>query len=241
MVDVVHAVAVHPHHLEHAIAIDRVPLERPLRSGHLRRERVGLAGHDRGQRSRHGPTRLRVVRQAFDHQQRAQVGIAQAERSELVAPLGDPLGRVARQVHGDLLREEKDPAGMLVSFDVEFPGFVIEKLQQIEAGEVAGGVVEENELAAGIRCVDAVGGLAGVPLVDGVVELQARVGALPGGLRHLPPQLPRGKAVDDVARGPGGGLPDGVLGHRLDEPVGHAHRVVRVLAGDGAVGVPVEV
>src|SRR5712664_4653814 len=130
-----------------------------------------------------------------------------------MASLGDPLSRVARQVHGDLLREEEDAAGVLVSLDVERSalasnasafgsgpptgraGGLPEELEEVEAGEVAGGVVEEDELAAGIGGVDPVGGLAGVPLVDGVVELQAGVGALPGRFRHLPPELAGGEAV----------------------------------------------
>src|SRR5467141_3513742 len=176
-----------------------------------------------------------------------------------MASLGDPLGRVARQVYGDLLREEEDAAGVLVSLDVERSTLASnasafgagppagravglpQELEEVEAGEVAGGVVEEDELAAGIRCVDAVGGLAGVPLVDGVVELQARVRALPGGLRHLPPELARGEALHHFAGGPGSGLPDRVLHYGLDEPVGHPDRVVRVLARDGPVGVAAEV
>src|SRR5712664_2517465 len=174
-----------------------------------------------------------------------------------MASLGDPLSRVARQVYGDLLREEEDAAGVLVSLDVERSALASnasafgppagravglpQELEEVEAGEIAGGVVEEDELAAGIRRVDAVGGLAGVPLVDGVVELQARVRALPGSLRHLPPELARGEALHHFAGGTGGGLPDRVLHHRLDEPVGHPDRVVRVLARDGAVGLAVEV
>src|SRR6202022_5028684 len=94
------------------------------------------------------------------------------------AALGDALGRVARQVDGDLLREEEDAAGVPVALDVELAGLVVEELEQVERGQVAGGVVEEDEFAAGGGGVDAVRLLAGVPAVDGVVEPQARAGAL---------------------------------------------------------------
>ena len=58
---------------------------------------------------------------------------------------------------------------------------------QVQARQVAGRVIQEHVLAAWIRRIDARRVLAGVPLVDGVVELHARIAALPrrvGDLLH---------------------------------------------------------
>src|SRR5207248_5852475 len=73
------------------------------------------------------------------------------------------------------------------------------------------------------------------------LALTAGAGALPGRLRPLAPELPRGEALDHLVRSAGGGFPDRVLAHRFDEPVGDPDRVVRVLSRDRAVRVAVEV
>ena len=103
--------------------------------------------------------------------------------------------------------------------------------------EVAGGVVEEHVLAAGVAGVDARRVRAGVPVVDGGVELHARVAALPGRLGHHlhevagPVGRRRRRSGEHVA-----GLPLAVLHHRAHELVGDAHGVVGVLEEDGVVG-----
>src|SRR5207248_256053 len=148
---------------------------------------------------RHGAAGVRIVREALDHQERAQVGVAKPERPELVAALGDALRRVARQIDGDLLREEEDAAGVLVSFDVEDACLFVEKLEQVQAGEVAGRIVEKHELATRIGRVNSVRCLARVPLVDGVIELQTGISALPCRLCHVPPELPGRETLYYVA------------------------------------------
>ena len=129
VIDGVHAVAVHPHHFQHALAVVGISLEGALGSRHFRGQSVRLTGHDGGDRSRHGAALVRVVREALDHQQRAEVGVTQPERAELVAALGDALGGIAGQIDRDLLGEEEDAAGVLVALDVELAGFFVQKLQ----------------------------------------------------------------------------------------------------------------
>ena len=81
----------------------------------------------------------------------------------------------------------------------------------------------------------------GVPLVDGAVELHPRVGAGPGGLGDGPPQVARLDGAHHPSVGAGGEAPVGVVEHGLHELVADPHRVVGVLAGDGLVGLAVEV
>ena len=80
-----------------------------------------------------------------------------------------------------------------------------------------------------------------VPVVDGRVVLDAGIGARPGGVGDLVPQVARLDGADDPAVGAPAQLPVFVVLDGLDEVVGDAHRVVRVLARDGGVGFAVEV
>ena len=56
-----------------------------------------------------------------------------------------------------------------------------EEAAQVQGGQVAGRVVQEHIFGAGIRSVDAGGVLAGMPPVNGGIELHAGVAALVGG------------------------------------------------------------
>ena len=53
------------------------------------------------------------------HDQAAEVRVTQAKRAELVAVLGDPLGRITGVIDEDFLRDEVDAAGVLEPLDVE--------------------------------------------------------------------------------------------------------------------------
>ena len=52
--------------------------------------------------------RVRIVGQAAGHDQAAQVRVAQPQRPETMAVLGDPLGRIAGVIDQDLLGDEED-------------------------------------------------------------------------------------------------------------------------------------
>ena len=125
---------------------------------------------------------------------------------------------------------------MLERLDIELSVLVAE-LHQVQRGEVAGAVVEEHILRAGVAGVDAVRVLAGVPLVDGGVVLHAGVAADPGALADHLHQVARlvgrrrlscwsrsGCSTRRRAR---------TASHEL---VGDAHGVVGVLEVDAVVG-----
>ena len=76
----------------------------------------------------------------------------------------------------------------------------------------------------------------GVPVVDGGVILQARIGRGPGGVADLLPQIARLQGLRDLAVEAAGEIPLAVVLDRLKEGVGQAHRIVRVLARDGEIG-----
>ena len=145
---------------------------------------VGVAAEDGGEGSGEVAAGVGVVGEAEGHEEGAEVGVAEAEGAVVVGVLGDHLGGVTGGVDDDLHRGGDDGDGVAVGGGVELAAGG-EELEEVEAGEVAGGVVEEHVLGAGVRGVDAGGVLAGVPLVDGGVVLHAGVAALPGGFGEL--------------------------------------------------------
>ena len=161
-----------------------IALEGAHDGGEFGRLLVGVAGHDRGNRPGQRAAFVRIVGQAVAHDERAEVGVAQAEGAEDVGVLRDFLGRIAGVIHQDFLRGDENPHGGLEPLDIERAVLALE-LHQVQRGEVAGGVVEEDVFRAGIGGVNRLGAFAGVPFLDGAVVLQARVAADPGALGDL--------------------------------------------------------
>ena len=143
-----HRVAVLAHDAQERLAIDLVAGERAaVIARDARRLRVGLAGHERGDRRRVVAPAVAVVGQPARHQQRAEVGVAEAERTVRVAVLLDRLGRIARVVDQDLLRRDQRAHRRLEGLGVEL-AVLADELHQVERREIARRVVEEHVLRA---------------------------------------------------------------------------------------------
>src|SRR3954469_2869950 len=151
--------------------------------------------------------------------------------------LHDHFGRIAGVVHQNFLRGDQDVHGMTIGFDIECA--VGRELQQIHAGEIAGGVVEEHVLAAGIACIDARGVLRSVPAVDGGVVLHAGIAASPGGVGNFEEQVFGFESLHGPAIANGAGGEVGVAQDGIHEVVSDAYGVIGVLKENGAVGVGV--
>ena len=166
---------------QHRLAIGRVAGERSHVLGDARRLEIRLARHQRGDRGGVAAALLGVVGHPERHQQRAEVGIAEAELAELTRVLRDLVGRIRGVVDHDILRRDHHIDRVAECAHVELAALV-DELHQVERREIARRVVEMHVLAARIRRVDASGGGAGVPEVDGGVELHAGVAACMRGL-----------------------------------------------------------
>ena len=144
---------------------------------------------------------FRIVGNAGRHQKAADIGVAQAQRAEIVGALRDflatgiapsaPRFRARRSTAAPRARSprRRSRLGLAGSRNV----------QQVQRREIAGRVVEEHVFRARIRGDDRARGRAGVPVVDGGVELQAGIGAGPGGVADLLPQIARLHGLGDLA------------------------------------------
>ena len=186
------------HHAQHVLAVLLEARERPELLRHLGGGRVADAGHDRGERAADRAARVAVVRNAGRHQQPADVGVAEAERAVLVGELRDLLARKLRHQHRDFEHDGPQPDGVLVALDVERAGLLVAIGEQVDRGEIARRVVEEHVFRARIAGADRSGRRAGVPVVHGGVELQAGIGAGPGRVADLLPQVARLHGLGDL-------------------------------------------
>ena len=80
---------------------------------------IGFAGHDRGDRAAKRAAFVAVVAVAVAHDERAEIGIAEAERAEDVRVLGDFLDRVTGVIDDDFLRGDEDADRGLEALDIE--------------------------------------------------------------------------------------------------------------------------
>ena len=83
--------------------------------------------------------------------------------------------------------------------DVEPACALLIEAEQVQRGEIASGIVEEEVFAARVAGVDPAIVRAGVPFVDGGVVLNAGISAAPGSEGNLVPEF----ASRNVLRGRG--------------------------------------
>ena len=200
--------------------------------GHLGGALVGGAREQRGDRGGERAATLGVVAVAGRHEQRAEVGVADAELAVVAGRLADGLGREVREADRDVHRRDDELDDLLEGDGVERV-VVAQELQQVERGEVARGVVERHVLRARVGRRDAARLGVGVPRVDRVVVLDARVGALPRGLGDLAEELTGVDGVDDGAVAARAQAELRAVLDGLHELVVDADRVVGVLVLDG--------
>ena len=219
---------------QHVVGIAGIAGERTQLFRHFGAGGIGHAGHDRGQGAAQGTAFAAVIAKAHVHQQAADIGIAQTQGAEVVGQLCNFLRGELRHHHRHFQGDGPQPRGMDIALGIELA--VLEEGQQVHRGQVAGRIIEEHVFRAGVGTPDRPIRRAGVPGVDRIVELDAGVGAGPGGVADLVPQLAGRDGLGHLAIGAADQLPRGVVLDRVQEGVGHADRVVRILARDGDVG-----
>ena len=232
--DAVQRVAVPAQHAAHRIRVRLEAVKRSQTLSHVSRSGIRLAAHQRSQRCRERPCLRRVVGDAGCHQQRPQIRETKAELTEAPGRLADQLGRVVGVAHQHVLCDEGDPHCLTEALDVEVAAGVgssaiPEEGQQVEAGQIAGGVVEVDVFAAGVACADRSVDRSRVPVVDRGRELHSGIGTFPSRLGDLTEEIPRTQDRSDLTACAGTQLPRAFCGDRPHELVRQPDRVVGVL------------
>ena len=233
--------AVVAHDPQHVLAVLGEAVERTELLRHLGGGGIGDARHDGRDGSADRAALVAVIGDAGGHEQAADIGEAEAQRAELVGELGDLLGRELRHHHRNLEHHGPQADGMFEGGNVELARHRIAELQQVQGGEVAGRIVEEHIFRTRIRGADLARRRAGVPVVDGGVVLDARVGRGPRRKGNLVPQGGSLDRAGDLAGQPRLQLPVEIALDGEQELVGDANRVVGILAGHGAIGFAIPV
>ena len=199
--------------------------------GQLGRALVSGAGHQAGDRASQRTAAVAVVGVAGRHQQGAEVGVADTELAVGPGGLADRDGREVGEADRDVHRGDDQLDRLGEPGRVE-RAVVAQELHQVERGQVARGVVQGHVLAARVGGGDPAGLRVGVPVVDRVVVLDTRVGALPGGGGQLAPQLLGVDGLEHLAVAPGAQAEAGALLDGAHELVTDPDRVVGVLVLD---------
>ena len=237
------------HDAQHVVLVAVVGVECPVLGSQLGAGRERGEVHDRADCATEGHGLRRVVRDATLHREGAEVGVAQSERAVEVRTLSDLAAWELCHQHGDLEHDRPEPTGMTEEHVIEVIAAI--ERHQVHRSKVASRVVKEDVLGAGVRGHDRSIDRARVPLVGGVVELDARIGAQPSCLADLIPQVAGSQHLAGLgvalllagARELGAVVewPIAVGLDGLHKGIGDADGVVRVLAGDGQIGLALPV
>ena len=218
------------------------PGKAPSSPRHLGRGGVGDAGHDRGDGGADRAAFVAVIGDARRHQQPADIGVAEARacgiRRRARAISFDGNCAISTEISSTIVHSRTACSKASMSN----ARLRIAERHQVQRGEIAGRVVEEHVFRARVRRVDRARRRAGVPVVDRGVDIAGRD-------RRRPRRRSRSCPTDRAPSASCATLPS-VRRVRFQSPsastasqevVGDAHRVVRVLAGDGEIGLRVPI
>src|SRR5205814_4432124 len=122
--------------------------------------------------------------------ERAEIGVTEPERAEDVRILRDFFDGVAGVVDNNFLRGNENAHGRFKAVDIEHAVRFLE-LHQIKRSQIAGGVIEEKVFTAGISRILPACSLAGVPFVNGGIELHPGISADVSSFRNFAEQYLR--------------------------------------------------
>ena len=142
-------IAMHANYVNHGFAIPQVAAKRSHTLRDACRLRVSLAGHQSCNRAAEVSPPIGIVGHGQRHQQRAQIRVADAQRTKIVRVPRDFLGGVASIVHQDFLRCDGYVHRVAKSFRIELP-IRTQEFQEVQRRQIARRVVQEHVLRARI-------------------------------------------------------------------------------------------
>ena len=190
----------HRQHAQHRSAVFFKAAVGAEPAGHLHRGEIRLSCHQRSDGGCEGTACVGVVGDAFGHQQRAEVGIPQAELTESPCGLAYMFGGIVGAAHQYFLCADEHLNGRTETGHIKTL-FVMVEREQVEAGEVACRVVQVEIFAAGVAGVYRACAGGGVPAIYGGGELHAGIGALPGRCCNLAEEFLSWQGSGDFACG----------------------------------------
>ena len=225
----------HADDVQHGFAVLVVFTEGAAHHGQLGAGFIGVAGHDRGHDGGKGAPFIAVIGESEAHQDGAEVGVAEPERPVKVRIGGNLLGGVAGAAHENFLGDDKDADRVAETLDIQV-AVGIHELHHVERRQIAGAVVEEHVLGAGIAGIDPAAVDAGVPAVDRGVVLHAGIPAQVGAFGNHLHQVGGGVGLDHIPGGHGPCLPVAVVLNGLHEFIRNPDGEVGVLEHDRRIG-----
>ena len=163
---------------QHVVLVALISRKCPQFGRHFGAGRISDPGHDGGQRPAQGAAFVAVIAKAHVHQEAADIGIAKAQRAEVIGQLCNFFRRELRHHHRDLKHHGPKTDSVLEGGDVELARCRVTELQQVQRGEVAGRVVQEHVFRARVRRADVAGRLAAEAVVPALAVIDVERGRL---------------------------------------------------------------
>ncbi len=134
------------------------------------------------------PARFRVIRQASGHKKGTQVGVSDSQLTVFTGGVTNGIGREISETDGNIHSRDDKLHCLRKTVGIKCV-VILEELEQVEAREVARGVVQAHVFRAWIGRIDTTGFWIGMPVINSVVVLNTRICTCPRGLCHFMKQL----------------------------------------------------
>ena len=149
----------------------------------------------------------------------------------------DRSSRITGEINENFLRQNRQGNGEAEVLNLkDLLVSLTQKRHQVQAGQVAGRVIQEHVFRTRVAGVDSSGSLDRIPAVDGAVVLNAGITTKMRRFCHFPKQVIGLVGLESNTPCDRSGIPRSVRLGRAHERILHTNRVIRVLEIDRVVG-----
>ena len=235
VIHLVRSVPVHTDHFQEWLPIHSEFLKRTHGMCNFRAHQVGLAAHQRCDRSRKIPALVAVVGLPLGHQKSPEIRVTETQWPEKVTVFLNRLGGVAREIDQYLLGKNRQRHRRTKVVHLERLILGIDEGHQVQARQIAGRIVQEHIFGTGVTRIDATRGLHRIPAIDRAVVLNSRIATEMGGLGHFIQKFLGLECLKSGSLGHRPSIPGPILLGGTHELILDTHRVIGVLEIDGVI------